>query len=289
MAPLVAVLGSNTNQTNGELVSAWCGLGIDAELVSPHEAYLRLGPDDIAIGRLDILPGLDGVEAGLMDLLWLERAGVRVLNCASALLAAHDKLLTARVLGVAGLPHPVTTHLPPTEEESPLEPPLVLKPRYGSWGRDVYRCDTAADVERCLRRVRGLPWFRRHGAIVQELVPPPDHDLRLLVAGGRVVGAVERVPAPGEWRTNVSLGGSLRRAVPPPEACELAIAAAQALASDFVGVDLLPLEGGGWVVLELNGAVDFRPEYSLGGTDVYAEVAAALGIRAPRPLLRSTA
>jgi glutathione synthase/RimK-type ligase-like ATP-grasp enzyme len=55
--------------------------------------------------------------------------------------------------------------------------------------------------------------------------------------------------------------------VPPEDACELAIEATRALGIDFAGVDLLPL-GDGWVVLEVNGAVDVRPLYSLKG-DVY--------------------
>jgi glutathione synthase/RimK-type ligase-like ATP-grasp enzyme len=39
--------------------------------------------------------------------------------------------------------------------------------------------------------------------------------------------------------------------------------------ADLVGVDLLPIEGDGWAVIELNGAVEFNDEYSLGG-DVFA-------------------
>ena len=71
-----------------------------------------------------------------------------------------------------------------------------------------------------------------------------------------------------EWRTNVALGATPSAAVPPPDASELAVAATRALGIDFAGVDLLPLEEG-WIVLEVNGAVDLRPMYSLE-TDVYA-------------------
>jgi len=45
-----------------------------------------------------------------------------------------------------------------------------------------------------------------------------------------------------------------------------------------VGVDLLPIDGERYVVLELNGAVDFDERYSLDGLDVYAEAARALGL-----------
>jgi hypothetical protein len=38
-----------------------------------------------------------------------------------------------------------------------------------------------------------------------------------------------------------------------------------------VGVDLLPAFDGGWIVLELNGAVDFAPDYALDGRDVFED------------------
>lgn len=82
--------------------------------------------------------------------------------------------------------------------------------------------------------------------------------------------------AKGEWRTNVALGG-VRRPVadPPREAAALALAAARATGTALVGVDLLPDPRGGWTVVELNGAVEFTPEYAPWG-DVFAETALAL-------------
>jgi glutathione synthase/RimK-type ligase-like ATP-grasp enzyme len=61
--------------------------------------------------------------------------------------------------------------------------------------------------------------------------------------------------------------------MPTQRACALATEAAAALAGDVVGVDLLPLANGDYVVLEVNGAVDFTTESSLVGRDVFDEVA----------------
>ena len=131
-------------------------------------------------------------------------------------------------------------------------------------------------VAEAMARVRTRGWYLRHGAIVQELVPPQGYDLRVLVAAGTVVGAVYRVAREGEWRTNVTLGGVRRQVVEPPcEAAALAIAAARSIAAALVGVDLLPTAFGGWVVVELNGAVEFTSEYTPYG-DVFAETALAL-------------
>jgi ribosomal protein S6--L-glutamate ligase len=99
----------------------------------------------------------------------------------------------------------------------------------------------------------------------------------LLVAGREVVGAAERTAAPCEWRTNISLGGSVRHVEPDAAACATGIAAARAIGADAVGIDLLP-DRSGYLVLELNGAVEFDSVYSRAGGDVYADLARAVGL-----------
>lgn len=283
-AARVAVRGTNASTTNEVLVSAWRSFGIDAALIGAGDVDDWLREGDAVLGRLDVLPTLDGVESGLLELLWLERRGVRVLNRASSLVAAHDKLVTARALARAGIPHPRTAQLRWGGELPDLGLPVVIKPRLGSWGVDVFRCESEEELQAALEEVRSRPWFRRQGALVQELIPPTGYDLRLVVAGGTVVGAVRRVAAPGEWRTNVSLGGSRRKARPTAAASALGIAAAAAIGADLVGVDLLPA-GDGFMVIELNGAVDFDERYSLAGQNVMRETAVALGLLSIRSQL----
>src|SRR5439155_21147104 len=102
-------------------------------------------------------------------------------------------------------------------------------------------------------------------------------DLRIVVAAGRVIGAIRRHAAPGEWRTNVSLGARREPIAPPPDACAIAIATANAVGGDLVGVDLLPADVGTWVVLEVNGAVDFTSAYSVDD-EVFAAASSALAV-----------
>ena len=282
----LAVLGTDASVTNVLLTRTWAALGLDVALLGPDEIEGWLREGDSVLGRLDVLPSLDGVERGLLELLLLERRGVHVLNPAFALVAAHDKLVTAHLLARAGVPHPRTAHLRPRGERPDLGLPVVIKPRFGSWGVDVFRCETEAELERAFGEVRARPWFRRHGALVQELVPPAGYDLRLLVAGGAVVGAVRRVAAPGEWRTNVSLGGSRRRARPSASAAALGIAAAAAIGADLVGIDLLPA-GDSYTVIEINGAVDFDLSYSLAGRNALCDTAQALHLL-PGPAVGAT-
>ena len=266
-------------EANLLLAAGWRARGVDADLLAPARAVEELRPGDVAVVRLDVLPTLDGVEPGLDVVGELERRGVRVLNRPAAVLNAHDKLRTATLLAEAGVEHPRTEHLASAGDEPSLAPPVVVKPRFGSWGADVFRCDTTDELARVLDEIRGRCWFRTHGALVQELLPPPGHDLRVVVAGGRVVGAIERIARPGEWRTNVSLGGRRRPTAPPDAACALGVRAIAAAGLDLGGADLFPLDGA-YVVLELNGAVEFDTGYDLWGQDVYEATAAALELPA---------
>lgn len=274
-AGTVCVFGSGSNRTNVELVRRWKRSGLDAVLMSPSD---EPPPGAVVLGRLDVLATLDGIEPGLRELRDLEREGaVVVLNPAAALTAVHDKLVTAQRLEAAGLPQPCAAFWT-GDGEPPLAPPLVLKPRFGSWGRDVVLCRDRLGLAQSLEVLASRPWFRRQGVLVQEFLPSPGYDLRLLVAGGEVVGACERVAAPGEWRTNVSLGGTRRRVEPPAAAQSLGVAAAAEIGADLVGVDLVPIAADRYVVLELNGAVEFDEHYSLAGGDVFADAACALGL-----------
>ena len=278
-----AVVAHRRSATNEALVAAACACGLDSELVDPHRALSLLERGDIALARLDVREGLDGIERGTGELERLAAGGVDVRNPPGALVVAHDKLLTARALRLAGLPHPHTALLNPALPTAVPELPVVLKPRFGSWGRDVERCTTLSELEAALVRLQRKPWFREHGALAQELVEPRGWDLRVVVAGGRVVGAACRIARPGEWRTNAALGAQVEPVEPPAIAQALALAAAQAAHGDLVGVDLLPTPSGGFLVLEVNGAVDFRPVYA-PNRDVFADAVAALledGVRQP--------
>jgi RimK family alpha-L-glutamate ligase len=271
----LAIVSTNPTRTTFALAATDVP---DVEIVpmSPAVAVRSLAPGDAALGRLDVRPTLDGIEKGLWTLGVLAARGVTVLNGPATLIATHDKLVTARLLRRAGLPHPVTRHVRAGRPLGEVHAPAVVKPRHGSWGRHVVACETQESLAEALDAVRAEPWFVAHGALVQELVPHTGSDLRVVVAGDRVVGAVRREAAPGEWRTNVALGATRVPVQPPPEAALLALAAARATHGALVGVDLLPTPDGGYTILELNGAVDFTGEYRPSG-DIFRETATELG------------
>jgi RimK family alpha-L-glutamate ligase len=270
-----ALIVGNPSETNLALGRALADRGFAAAIATPLEV-IDASPIDLVLGRIDVLPTLDGVEPGLWVLSRLEQRGSVVLNPAASLLAAHDKLATAILLARAGVPHPRTSHLLASTVPRKLEPPYVVKPRFGSWGQDVFRCESKAELHELLAELAPRSWFRKHGALVQELLPAEGCDLRVVVAGDSVVGAVARVAAPGEWRTNVALGATRLPVSPSGEIAALAVRAVRALGLDLAGVDILLDRQRRPVVLEVNGCVDFTDAY---GRNVFASAAAELAGR----------
>lgn len=131
-----ALIACRPTPTNESIARAVVD-GVTWELMTPEKALDVLRPGDGALGRLDVLASLDGVDDGLWALGALEARGVIVLNDASALLATHDKLLTARLLHRVAMPHPRTVHVRADRPFPAVRPPVVVKPRFGSGGKGV--------------------------------------------------------------------------------------------------------------------------------------------------------
>jgi RimK family alpha-L-glutamate ligase len=270
--PSLLLVGGVT-PTNVALVGAFHHLGVDAQLVAPAEIRSQRRTHAIHLGRIDVLSSLQGVEDGLEELRTLELEGECVLNRAASLVLCHDKLATARALRRAGLPHPRTTHVDAAGVAERIEPPVVVKPRFGSWGRSIHLCATEQELEQKIDELGNQTWFQTRGAIIQELEPTAGQDIRLIVANGRVVGAIRRIARAGDWATS-SLGGTRRPVHPSNEILSTAVRAAAAVEADLVGVDVAATHNRS-TVIDVNGCADFTSEYG-SGADVFADAASAL-------------
>lgn len=84
-------------------------------------------------------------------------------------------------------------------------------------------------------------------AYIQEYLPL-ERDLRVVLIKGRIIHAYWRLHRPGEFRNNVSQGGSIAFDGIPEEALQFAIAVAARCGFEEVGLDICEAHGGYWVI-----------------------------------------
>ena len=90
--------------------------------------------------------------------------------------------------------------------------------------------------------------------LVQEFIKEAGGaDLRCFVIGGRVIAAMKRQGAAGEFRSNLHRGGNAEKIALSPEEQNTAIRAAKAMGLKIAGVDLLRSNHGP-VVMEVNSS-----------------------------------
>ena len=109
---------------------------------------------------------------------------------------------------------------------------------------------------------------------LQETLPHDGRDLRVLVVGGRVLAAIERVGS--GWRANLARGAKAHATQLSPDQERLCLEAADALGVDYAGVDVLRAADGRDYVLELNGIPGWRGLQQTTGADVAAALVAQL-------------
>ncbi|NDR55925.1 glutathione synthase [Aliiruegeria sabulilitoris] len=83
---------------------------------------------------------------------------------------------------------------------------IILKPLYGNGGAGVFRLDPK---DRNLASLHELfAGFSREPLIAQKFIPDVSNgDKRVILVNGEAVGAINRVPAEGETRSNMHVGG----------------------------------------------------------------------------------
>lgn len=189
----------------------------------------------------------------------LESLGVLGINSADAIETCADKWRTSLALRRAGLPTPRTAlAATPQAALSALAAigyPAVLKPLVGSWGRLVTTVPNPVVARTVLEYVAALPGPQAHVVYIQEYIRKPDRDIRAVVVGGEVLGAVYRRSE--DWRTNVARGARTDPCPLSADIRELATAAAATVAAEIAGVDLIEDASGRLYVLEVNAGVEF--------------------------------
>ena len=244
-----------------------CYLAIDALAPEVHYDGARLPRFDAVVPRI----GHSVTAYGCAVLRQFEAMGTFVVNPSEGILASRDKLMAQQVLARHRLPMPLTAIASSPKDTGNLigmvgAAPLVVKLLESTQGKGVVLAETKKAAQSVISAFRGL----KADFLVQEFVKEAGgSDIRALVVGGRVVAAMRRRAAPGEFRSNLHQGGTaepvkLRRAER-----EVAERAARAFRLSLAGVDLLRT-GEGPKLLEVNSSPGFEGVEAASGRNVAA-------------------
>jgi RimK family alpha-L-glutamate ligase len=244
---------------------------IDFSLVYADEIDLLVSRDDRKSIRYqnnivslpDVLLARTGSATGNYNLSVLrqfERLNVLTLPNSDSIIASKDKMYANQILAQAGLPIPKTllTRFPVESAlvERQIGFPCVLKVVTGSHGAGVYLCETPKQFEDLSELISSLDF--RNSMIVQEYIKHSEgKDLRVIVIGGKVMGAMLRESTDGSFKANISRGGVGKPYEVDDEMEMLSIQVAKTLNLDIAGVDLL-FHPDGYRICEANSSPGFR-------------------------------
>jgi ribosomal protein S6--L-glutamate ligase len=202
-----------------------------------------------------------------------EMMGVYSIIESVALARSRDKLRTLQLLSREGVGLPVTGFARSSRDIGGVidlvgGPPLIIKLLEGTQGMGVVLAETRKAAESVIGAFQQLD----ANILVQEYIrEAKGADLRALVVGGRVVAAMERQAAPGEFRSNLHRGGTASRITLTPRERNTAIRAARVMGLGLAGVDLLR-SARGPVVMEVNSSPGLEGIETATGVDVAGEI-----------------
>ena len=269
---LVARLGSG---------SKWGG-SKDPQLPTPLDGLrsdgVPLFDADAVLSRIIPSGSLEQIIYRVDALHWIEERGVPVINSPRAIERAVDKFYTSALLQEAGLPTVETVVCERAADAMAAVRELgdvVIKPIFGSMGNGLVR---VSDPDVAFRVVKALETTRTV-FYVQRAIDHGGRDYRLFVVGGRVLAAIERQAAGGDWRSNVARGAAAVPFDPPGDWQAFAARAAAVIEADYAGVDLLMDRDGRVYVLEVNGIPGWEGLQRATGVDVAGALVDHVAVR----------
>jgi ribosomal protein S6--L-glutamate ligase len=142
--------------------------------------------------------------------------------------------------------------------------PVVIKLLEGTQGLGVVLADTQRSAKSVIEAFRAA----KTNILVQEFIKEAGGtDIRAIVVGGKVIAAMKRSGAEGEFRSNLHRGGSAAVVRLSPEERSTATRAAKAMGLNVCGVDMLRANHGP-VVMEVNSSPGLEGVEKATGLDI---------------------
>lgn len=200
----------------------------------------------------------------------LEKSGYKLVNTSRAIELCDDKMKTYVALSNMGIRIPDTLSSPLNyakkqdelykDIEKILGYPVVVKEVFGSMGKGVYLAKNRNELFILREKLLAVPH------LYQKFIGNGGRDIRVIVIGGKAVGAMQRIND-GDFRSNLQLGGHGENFSLTKSVQELAERVAKVLNLDYCGIDVLQ-DGDKNFVCEVNSNAFFKGFSRVTGIDV---------------------
>jgi ribosomal protein S6--L-glutamate ligase len=237
----------------------------EVRVIDALRAYMNIASHKPSIHyKGEALVGVDAVIPrigasitfyGTAVLRQFEMMGVYPLNESVAITRSRDKLRSLQLLSRKGIGLPITGFANKPDDIKDViamvgGAPVVVKLLEGTQGIGVVLAETQKAAESVIEGFMGI----KANILVQEYIKEAGGaDIRCFVVGGKVIAAMKRQAAPGEFRSNLHRGGTASAIRITPEERSTAVRAAQIIGLNVAGVDLLRTNHGP-VVMEVNSS-----------------------------------
>jgi ribosomal protein S6--L-glutamate ligase len=254
---------------NGRLRGAAKGLGHKIILINPYDMTAGIKNkkfeyyvDKIA-DNLDVIMPRQGSpmgDYGLVLLRQFNKLNIPLVNDLNSVTITRNQYITLQVLMSSGISVPDTYFI--TKKELFMEAvkrvdgfPVIIKQVDGMGGTGVIKADDEKDALEFLEH----HLKERKGVLVQQFFPPEKRqDIRVLVIGNKVAGAMKLEPQKKDFRANIHQKGEAKKFAISKGIEELALKASNACGLEIAGIDIIIENDCPPVVIETNYSPGFR-------------------------------
>jgi ribosomal protein S6--L-glutamate ligase len=280
----IAILSRNPElYSTRRLFEAATERGHETRIIDPLLCYMTIATEQPTMYfKGEELSGFDAIIPrigasitfyGTAVVRQFEMMHVYSVNESVAISRSRDKLRSLQLLSRKGIGLPVTGFAHSTHYTRDLiarvgGAPLVVKLLEGTQGIGVVLTETQKAAESVIEAFKGL----KEQILVQEFIAESKGaDIRCLVVGDKVVAAMKRQGAEGEFRSNIHRGGKASLIRLTPEERATAVRSARIMGLNVAGVDILQSKRGP-IVMEVNSSPGLKGIETATGKDVAGQI-----------------
>ncbi len=277
----IGVLASNPElYSNQRIIEAGEEHGHEMIFLNVQQCYMKLDSNNPevryrggnSLNNLDaviprIRPNLTFYGCALIR--QFESLGIFCANSWVSISQSRDKLFSSQLFSQNRIQIPITGFAKSPLDTSDLinmvnGAPLIIKLLEGTQGKGVVLAENSKAAESVINAFKSL----NANILVQEYIKEAGgKDIRCFVIDGKVVAAIQREAAKGEFRANLHLGGTATVIKITPEEKKMAVKAARVLSLQIAGVDIIRSNKGP-LILEVNSSPGLEGIEQATGKDI---------------------